>query len=993
MTLENVEDIFPLTPVQEGLLFHCLSTPGLYLEQFDCVLEGALDGERLRRAWHEVLACHQALRSLCLWEGLDEPLQVVRQTCRLDWTAEDSPPQDWAGHLAEDRRRGLDLGAAPVMRVALFRLEEERHRLLWTFHHLFLDAWSRDLVWRDVWAAYRGELGPAPRPVSDYVAWLQERDLASAQPFWTRALQGWTEPTPLGVDEPQPQGRQERLSFEVPAAGLRDLARRCRVTLSTVFLGLWATLLSRLAGTDGVLFGVTSSGRPSDLPGSEGMVGMFLSTFPLAVEVPQECPEAWLGSLQGQATRAREFEWVPLAQIKKWSSVPPDRPLFESLVVFENHPERPPLLAPGLTMQEAEHHDQSNYPLVLLVEPGDPLRLLVLYDPGRIPTERARLLGGHLVVLGRRWAGEDRADAEPPPPPALEVPRIGIDQLVPRGDAPALEGLSYRELGQRVDGIMKGLLEAGVEPGDRVALVSERTPEAVAAILGVLKAGAAYVPVDPRAGARRMAAQLEGVRAVLATASSRPPGATVLLLEDLEPDLSGTLPSRSGAELPAYRIFTSGSTGRPKAVEVSHRALVASTLARSRYYREAPARFLLVTHPAYDSSVAGLFWTLTTGSELVVCPPGAEQDPDALLDLIETRRVTHTLCLPSLYAALLDRDRTESLRSLRAVIVAGEACPATLAQRHHRALPACELYNEYGPTEATVWCSVYRTTGREERRVPIGEAAPHSRLYLLDELRRPVPAPAAGELYVGGDFLAQGYAGVSSEERFEPDPFRGEGRMYRTGDRARLDHDGQLYFLGRADRQVKLRGYRVELGEVEAALESHPAVGQAAVEVEDGRLEAFLAPRCDLDEVRRYLDEQVPPFMVPSRVHCFDRLPLLPNGKLDRRALPQAPPPVLPRTEHEAFLTRVFAQALGRESVGVNESFFELGGDSMTSIAIVSRVRAEGLSLSPEQLFLYPTIAELAPHLQPAAPPAAPAEFEDSGLDEDELHALLEGFS
>ncbi len=1035
MSMKGVADVYPLSPVQEGMLYHSIRGPrsGAFIEQYCMTLVGRLDAPAFRSAWDDAVATHPVLRTAFLWDGLDEPLQVVKTEGSPAWTVEDwsSLPADtrevrWSEFLRADRTRGLDPAQAPVMRMALVRVAADRWRFVWTFHHLLTDGWSTPRIIRDVLAAYSARVSgeePAlspPAPYRDYIAWLQNRDPAPGKAFWTGLLDDFDEPTPLGVDRggmPRGQGhdRLVHVLSEEATVALLETARRLRVTLNTLIQGAWALLLHRYGGSKDIVYGATHAGRPTDLPGVEDMVGLFINTVPVRVRIDADATlSSWLRDLQARLTAVRDHTDTPLVDIQRASGVPQGDPLFESIVVFENYPDAgsagPDL--PDLELVDERYIEQSNSPLALLVVPEDELRLILVYDTQRFDDDVMAGIGEHLETLLAAMS----ADPEAPvgtlsPVSAAErsrllddwshaadlasVPRSVLDLFdervhrAPDAVAAIHDGtsISYAELRDRAEHVARALVQAGVEPRDPVGLCTHRSIDMVVGLMGILKAGGAYVPLDPAYPADRLSyiATDAGVSVVVTTRAAEahvPPSATgMLVLDELPVDepVADPLPEPDPEAL-AYVIHTSGSTGTPKGVGVTHANLAASNQARFAAYREPVGRFLVMSSFAFDSSVAGIFWTLTSGGALVLPPNRQEQDLEGLADLIRTTGATHTLLLPSLYGLLLEHAPAEALGSLEVVIVAGEACPRDVVGRHHRVLPAAALYNEYGPTEATVWSTVHRV-GPEDtgRAVPIGRPIPGARVYVLDLEGRLVPAGVPGELIVGGPGVVAGYLNRpdDTKERFVP-PFAPEvegPRLYRTGDQVRFRADGVLEFLGRVDQQLKIRGYRLEPGEVEAWLTRYPGVGEAAVlprPTEGGgglRLFAYLAHDAETDvaDVRAWLRERLPEYMVPAVFISVEALPRLPNGKLDARALPVDGPRAVgtptdyePRSDVEQTLTRIWCDVLGLDSVGLHEHFLEVGGDSILSIQMISKARQAGLGIGAEALFNHPTIAELA---------------------------------
>ncbi len=885
--MKNIEDIYPLTPVQAGMLFHTLqgSNPEVYLEQISCRLCGPLDVEKFRAAWQMVLDRHPALRTAFVWEGMEEPLQVVRQSVELsfqvmDWRGltEAAFPEKWGDLLRTGRRQGFDLAQAPLFRLTLVQRGTQEFYFIRTQHHLILDGWSTALVQQEAFDIYRAlcrgetpQLPPA-RPFRDYLEWLQNRDLSAAEAFWRKRLRGFCEP--LAVKELQiPTGKtgyelpEKRLSLALTTK-LQQFARAQRVTLNTLIQGAWAVLLSRYTSRRDVLFGSTVAGRPADLPGSDRMVGMFINTLPTRVQIrPQDAAGPWLRSLQTAQADMLSYDFTPLVRIREWSELPPGTELFDNIVVFVNYPrdEGPARVGESLQMDQILHREHSNYPLALAAVPGPQLRLIAIYDRAGFADEFINRLLGHLELILERFASNDAilldemaihtADEEKQlystgngePLAVAETARVHqlfAKKAAAQPEAPALiwqeQTLTYGELNRRANQLAHFLKESGAQPGGRIGIYLERSPMMLVAMLGVLKSGAAYVPIDPIYPRQRVAAMIadSGIRILLTEGQTAVESFPDIRGVDLAEQ--GALIARQPGENPpprpangdlAYVIYTSGSTGTPKGVMITHANLLYSTAARLHFYGETAGRFLLLSSISFDSSVAGIYGTLCGGGALVIPEQAHFRDASYLVELIEKQQVTETLCVPSLYRELL-KFGSEPLQSLRRVMVAGEACPPLLLAEHFRVLPKTALFNEYGPTEATVWCAVFDCAQPfSGARVPIGRPIPGTKLLVLDEALRPVPPGVPGELFVSGPGIAKGYLNQPewTAARFLRHQNPHASRLYKTGDRVRWLPDGNLEFLGRVDAQIKIRGYRVELGEIENVLKSHPDVSDAAV--------------------------------------------------------------------------------------------------------------------------------------------------------------------
>ncbi|HEX7239719.1 MAG TPA: amino acid adenylation domain-containing protein, partial [Longimicrobiaceae bacterium] len=1047
---EGEEDAYPLSPMQEAMLFHTLLAPGGggYVGQLVFTLEGDVDVPALRRAWQGAVDRHPALRTGFVWEGVEAPLQVVHRRADLPFREEDwrtlpdaERTERLEAFLREDRAAGFEPARAPLMRMALFRLRDDLCRMVWTHHHLVSDGWSIPLVFRDVVALFdahsRGEgldLGEAP-PYRGYVDWLGERDPAAAERFWREALAGVAAPTPLEI--PRPAGPPEdgpapgRFRMELPkaeTAALEAAARRHRLTVNTLFQGTWALLLSRYAGEEDVLFGAVVSGRPGELPGVEETVGLFINTVPVRARVePRERLPEWLAALQRQLAAAREHAYTPLVQIRSWTGVPASQPLFESVLVFQNHPVEDVVAGGerGFTVRVEEATEQADLPLTLVAVPGARLRLEAEYRRDRFAPEaverlleqlRALLTGiaadpgrtlGELDLLSaaerrrmlEEWSGT------PGEPASLPVHESFAARVRERPDAVAVvageERLTYAELDARSARLAGALRRRGVAPEDRVALHLERGAEMVVAMLAALRAGCAFVPLDPAYRSERLARMLADSGARVAV--TQPGLEAGVAREGVEVVLAGEESGEGGtAEVSpdqlAYVVYTSGSTGAPKGVAVPHGALAAVVDACARLHGIGPETRLLQTYSfGFDPAVLDVFMALTTGAELHVAGREDQLAPERLAELLRTHAITAAALPPALLGAIPE----DGLPDLRTVIAGGEACPPETVARWSRGR---RFFVAYGPTETTVVATALEVDG-PVRGAPLGRPVPGVRAGVVDAEGRPLPAGVPGELLVGGAGVARGYLGRPdlTAERFVPDELSGEAgaRAYRTGDRARRGADGTLEFLGRMDQQVKVRGFRIEPGEVEAVLAAHPSVREAVVTAREDapgerRLVGYVTgcgTGISTDDLRAHARERLPEHMVPSAFVVLEALPLTPGGKIDRRALPApergADPTayVAPRTPVEEVLAEIVAEVLGLERVGVEDGFFDVGGHSLLATRVLARIRrAFGVDLPMRALFESPTVAGLAAWLA-----AEPAEVPVAGeVDGEVLDAVLD---
>ncbi|GHE47291.1 hypothetical protein GCM10018785_16210 [Streptomyces longispororuber] len=1031
-----VEDVLPLSPLQEGLLFHASfdrEKHSPYLAQFAVDLDGPVDTALLKAAAETVLRRHATLRSGFRHRASGEPIRVVRRDAPLDWRevdldGEGDARERFAELTERDWARGIDVGGSSLIRFTLARHTARRHRLLVTAHHLLLDGWSFALLFQELFAVYSrggGTTGLAPvRPYRDYLAWLAAQDRAAAERHWAAALRGVDEPTSVAPADTRTGPPPEEVAVLLPAettALLTAYARHHHVLLNTVCQGVWAVLVGSLTGRDDVVFGSTVSGRPAELTGADAMIGMLINTVPVRVRLD---PAATVSELfeQIQAGRAAslDHDHLGLTDIQRLTGCP--TALFDTNVVFDNFPmhdyqvDSPDGdLHVGVTFRDSAH-----YPLTLAVEPGERLSLRLHHRPDLFTAAEAADIAGRLRLLleqvaadpdrplaaltlltpGRRDLVVRRWNDTAAALPEVTLAELWAEQVRRTPHATALvaagERLTYAELAARVDRLASRLAHAGAGPERVVAVALPRSVELVVAVLAVVRAGAAYLPLDLDHPAGRIAAMVEDAGPLLVLTDTRSAGALPaspprLLLDELD-EPAASAPARPVPPRPAhpaYVIFTSGSTGRPKGVVVPHAAVVNRLLWMQERYRLTGADRVLQKTPAgFDVSVWEFFWPLISGAALVVAEPGGHRDPGYLADLIRREAVTVTHFVPPMLHAFLQEPAAARCTGLRLVVCSGEALPAPTQRALFATLATTELHNLYGPTEAAVDATHWACRRGDERRtVPIGRPLANVSAFVLDGALRPVPPGVVGELHLSGVQLARGYTGRPglTAERFVACPFAAGERMYRTGDLVRWTADGELEYVGRADAQVKIRGFRVEPGEVEAVLAGHPEVAQAAVVLRedrpgDPRLVAYAVARSGSlteRELRRFAAESLPEYMVPAAVVLVEAVPTTVNGKLDRAALPEpdrtAGAAREPRGPREEILCSLFADVLGVDRVGIDDDFFDLGGHSLLALRLLSRIRsALGEGFEIRDLFAAPTAAGLA-RLTGAARPALTA--------------------
>ncbi|MEG4350112.1 amino acid adenylation domain-containing protein [Microcoleus sp. LAD1_D3] len=1048
----NIEDFYPLSPAQQGILFHSLYQPesGVYFGQLLCVLRGDLNVSALRNSWQKVVDRHPILRTCFVWENLKEPVQAVRKQAALSWQQMDwrslsasAQQQQLETFLKADRQQGFDLTSAPLIRIALAQLDTDTFQFILSHHHLVLDGWSLAIVLDEVFAFYQAfsqgeELHlKRPRPYRDYIAWLHQQDLSAAESFWRQTLKGFAAPTAIARgnivagNRLESSGEQQVIFSATATAALQSAARQHQLTLNTLVQAAWALLLSRYSGEEDVVFGTVVSGRPPELMGAESVVGLFVNPLPVRVKIdPQDFILSCLKELQAQQVEARQYEYSPLVEVQGWSEVPRSLPLFESLVVFENYPLDASLQEKiqNLKVENIRSWETTNYPLTVMAIPGAELTLKIGYNSNRFEDAAiARMLGHLQTLLEGMTANPERKLSELPLLSASERQQLLVQWNDTQADYPKNssihelfaaqtertpdavaaicenEQLTYRELNAKANQIAHYLQTIGVKPEVLVGICLERSLSMLVAILGILKVGAAYVPLDPAYPQERRSFMLADAKVpVLLTQKNLletlPEHSAKVVCIDAEWQEISRQSDRNPAvkveaENLAYVLYTSGSTGTPKGVLGTHRGTVNRCFWNPYPFIQADI-CCQKTSLNFVDSVWEIFAPLLHGLPTVIIPDRAVKDINQFLQTLSKQNVTRLVLVPSLLRAILDSfpDLDRRLPQLKYWICSGETLPMELCHQFREQMPQRVLINLYGSSEVAADVTWYDATHCVEK-VPIGRPIANTQIYLLDRNLQPVPIGIPGEIYVGGDGLAQGYLNRPdlTSEKFISNPF-GQKKLdflgnshqkvlFKTGDIGCYLPDGNIEFLGRGDCQIKIRGFRIELGEIEAALSQHSSVSTAAVLLQENapgsqRLVAYLVPNSEfrnqhpelIYELRSFLKHKLPDYMVASAFVLLDALPLTPNGKIDRLALSQRCDYVSdetaftePQTPTEEKIAEIWTALLGLEKVGSNQNFFDLGGHSLMATQLISRVRScFGIELALCDFFAAPTIQNLA---------------------------------
>ena len=1020
--LNGVADILPLTPLQQGLLFHASTAQDLgdlYAMQLDMTVTGPLDPHRLHDAVHTVTTRHPNLAArFC--NQFDQPVQIIPADPQIPWqyieldTDVDVDVDERIQQLcAAESAAVCDLTDPPAFRAALIRTAPERHRVVLTFHHIVMDGWSLPILLQEIFAGYHGQRLPAATPYRRFVTWLAERDLDAAQAAWRDVLAGFDTPTLVGPPARLKPGPRSTTAFRVSeqtTRALNELARSCHTTVNTVLQGVWAQMLMGLTGRHDVVFGTAVSGRPAEVAGAESMVGLLINTVPVRAHItPATTAADLLDQLHSAHNHTLDHQHLALNEIHRATS---HDQLFDTLFVYENYPidTAAPLSANGLTITEFTGREANHYPLTMQATPGTELGFRIEYDTDVFDTESIdtlikrlqRVLLAMIADPQARLSTIDVLDASEhtrldemgnravltgPAPAPVSIPVLFADHVArsPQAVAISCEGrsLTYRDLDEASNQFAHLMSGYGAGPGGCVALLLERSVDAVITMLAVLKTGAAYLAIDPALPDERIGFMVTDAApmAVITTAGlrSRLAGCDLAVIDIHDPRIAAqpctALPAPAADDI-AYLIYTSGTTGVPKGVAITHHNV--THLVESSSAHLPAAQVWTQCHSyAFDFSVWEIWAALLGGGRLVVVPEQVAGSPEDFHALLVTEHVTVLTQTPSAAAAL----SPQGLESV-ALLLGGEACPAEVMDRW---APGRVVINAYGPTETTVYATMSAPLTAGSGTVPIGAPVSTAASFVLDEWLRPVPPGVVGELYVAGRGVGVGYVGRAglTAARFVACPFGEPGaRMYRTGDLVRWGADGQLHYLGRADEQVKIRGYRIELGEIQAALAALDGVDHAAVIAREdhpgdkrliGYLTETITGTVDPAAARATLAERLPGYMVPASIVVLQALPLTVNGKLDTRALPapeyrgvdryRAPADAV-----EEILAGVYAQVLGLDRVGIDDSFFDLGGDSLSAMRLIAAINT-GLDadLVVHTLFDASTVAQLAPRLSEAA--------------------------
>ncbi len=1039
MNQKNIEDIYPLSPMQQGMLFHSLLAPesGAYIVQSCYEIQGSLNRTAFEQAWQEVINRHSILRTAFVWEKLEKPLQVVGRevkavTVYQDWQHLTPEQQQTQLNflLKNQRKQGFNLAKPPLMSFNLIQVQNDIYQFIWTYHHLLLDGWSVPLIIKEFITVYETIIQDQklplekPRPYRDYIAWLQQQDLSNAQTFWSKILQGLTTPTTISrqtdrFKSPNKNYQEQHLQLsEEVTAKLKFFAKQHQVTINSLVQAAWALILSFYSGENDVIFGSTYSGRPTNLMNAEQIVGVFINTLPVRIYIDGKATLLqWIKQLQSQQIEAQQYQYIPLVEIHRLSEISRNLPLFESLVIFENYPVDTALKQSlkNLKIKNVSAQEQTNYPLTLYAVSDSQLSLKLVYDSEHFNSVTiTQILENLNTLLLSIITNPQQKLYQLSLLSQSEQHKLLVDwnqtqttfeklacihqlfetQAQQTPDAIAIadshQQLSYQKLNKTANQLAHYLQKQGVKPEQTIGICLERSCEMVIALLAVLKLGATYIPLDPAYPKDRLNfiidnAQISLIITQTSLNSLRLCVENILNIDEqwsiIAQEKTENFYNNITLENLAYIIYTSGSTGQPKGVQVSHHALSNFLFAINQHLNLIPSDVLLsVTSLSFDIAALELYLPLIIGARVVIASQKTTADSQQLQHQISQLNITIMQGTPATWQMLI-LGGWSGKHNLK-ILSGGEALDPKLAQQLYQ--NSLQLFNVYGPTETTIWSSIYQVKNSEyldkNQTVLIGRPLANTEFYILDKNLQPVPIGVPGELYIGGAGVARGYLNRAdlTAERFLPNPFKNTSeRLYKTGDLVRYLNDGNVEYLGRLDSQVKLRGFRIELGEIEAILKQHPQVQQAVVVVnsqnQEKRLIAYILfsekSELTVTKLRKFLEEKLPIYMRPSAFIILDALPLTPNGKINRRALPipeQIRPQleatyVMPKTEIEKTIAQIWQKVLNLENIGIHDNFFDLGGHSLLMVRVHSQLRTAFSSDIPlVEMFRYPTIHALA---------------------------------
>ncbi|MBU5265930.1 non-ribosomal peptide synthetase [Virgibacillus proomii] len=1028
----NVEDIVGLTPMQQGILYESLKDPenDMYFVQISLKLDGIIIEDYFRKAWEFVMEHNNSLRSIFAWENLSEPVQVILKkitpSIRVDDLSTKSLEyKDWflEDRKIKDRNERFVLNKGPLFRINLIKLSSSISYVMISFHHILWDGWSTNIILKEFFQYY-DHLTKGIEPIitnekaqfKDYIKWIQSKNSLEESEYWKGYLKGFDTKTSLSstmISSSNPgkiQGSQITLSNKI-VDKLKELSKKQEVTMATILYSAWGLLLQKYNNTDDAVFGTTVSGRPNHIGKIKNSVGLFINTVPLRVKTNNVTRINELLKKVGEELSERyQFESTSLVDIKSYSNIPTESQLFDCIVVYENYPVEDWYRngIESLKVISYSTSEKTNYSVVVEVSENDEYNINLRYDSQVFDEETINRIKEHLyqVILEilenpfaktsdlqiitdeekRQILTMNKSNSDYPNKCVHELFEEQVEKT-PNYIAVTMDHnkLTYEELNRRANQMARVLRNNGIKAESIVGIATDRSIEMIISMLAVMKAGGAYLPIDPSYPDDRIKYIVEDskmecllVQSKLKEKFQSFSTTNMLWMDDsslFEGEGTSNLNISSQKNDLAYVIYTSGSTGNPKGVLIEHQSIVNTLTWRAEYYHYTEVDAVLQIPPfVFDSSVGDIFTSLISGAKVVLFRSEDRLEMNKLARLVHEENVTNFLIVPSLYKKFIE-NLTYDLPSLRFVTLAGEDLTEGLVEDHFKRFDHVDLYNEYGPTENSVASTVYKFD-KNNIQVRIGTPIHNTNCYVMDKKNKIQPFGITGELQVSGRGLARGYLGNKglTNEKFYYNQEMGE-KLYKTGDLVKLLPDGELVYIGRVDNQVKIRGNRIELGEIERKLMEHDQIKEAIVTTKDDenngtkKLVAYIVKKehITLESIKQFISEKCPNYMVPEYVIFLKEIPLTLNGKIDRKALPNPKGNLnnremeSPINETQEKLVRIWQQLLDRQDIGVHDKFFDVGGDSLKLISLTSLINREfETTFNVKDLFKYPSISSLS---------------------------------
>ncbi|WEA01639.1 amino acid adenylation domain-containing protein [Mucilaginibacter sp. SJ] len=1041
-----IKDIYPLSPMQEGMLFHFLLGANDYFEQISYLLIGDLNINLIEKCFQTLVDRYDTFRTIFLHEGYEQPLQVVLKERKGAFTYMDirDEAEKKGREITIEKYRLLDreqrfkLTEEVPLRVGVYRTGNEEYEFIWSFHHILMDGWCISIITGELTRIYQAcvegkeVILPPVQPYSNYISWLEQRDKGASLSYWREYLSGYENLATIPKNRKQLEqddfvlGSEHLVLDDQITQSLKQIGRACGVTLNTILQTAWGILLSRYNNTNDVVFGSVVSGRPSELTGIENMVGLFINTVPVRISYEErDSVKDVLIRCQERAVEMEQHHYNPLSEVQSTSSL--GAALLDHIMIYYNYPIAKETGGKKLYEITAfQVFQPTTYDLSIVITPGDQTLIQIDYNLHKYEKQLIARLIDHLLIVIKQIARdidqsiaklniltEEEQDelaynfngSKLTYPRDKTIVDLFEEQVLNHPDKVAVvfknESLSFNELNNKSNQLAHYLKSLGIVPGSVVGLLMDRSLDMIIGIMGVLKAGAGYMPVDPALPEQRVGYMLDKSRCSLLLThhsylerySAYLPVKDIKSVDIYRNDTKNIRVSFESNDL-AYCIFTSGSSGLPKGVMMGHRSVV--NLVRGledkvyRHYKDSCLRVALLASYAFDASIQQIFGAVLLGHSLYICDEEDRKDGFCLIDFYNRNAIDISDGTPThlrlLLPALNNRD---DLKSLRIWILAGEMLPKEFAKEFcEKTECKIKLFNFYGPTETCVDSTSFEIIFDkldDYATIPIGKPLPNERIYIADQFGNQQPVGITGELCIAGDGLAQCYVGDSALtfEKFVEGWISGEERVYRTGDLARWLADGNIEFLGRMDNQVKIRSYRIELGEIEGQLVSHPEIQEAVVLAREQGSEIYLVgyyvagEKVSSTTLRAYLAERLPEYMLPTYFVRMSSMPLTTNGKTDHKKLPEpefetaGDDYAAPGNGTERILVKIWSEVLKLDSgaISVNANFFELGGHSIRAIQLINKIQgAFSVKIDLRKVLEKNTISNLALLIKQAKP-------------------------